>query len=197
MKRSAMISLTLSVVALAMLALVACTPKSPAERVAALRDHYTAKLNGFVVKEEPAPQGAVEGGAVTQGQEEGAGEATKAPAKSAEKAPAATAPAGTEASASDSSVNKNLMLDILVSNDSFKSMPGITLDISMVDASGKEIEHRRLWVDTSKVVVGSPVQISDVLKGVPYKQGDGINVEVRKPIPAAERSEYREFSDAQ
>lgn len=195
MKRTASISLTLSIVAFAMLLLVACSPKSPSEKVAEARGHYTAKLNGFYPKEETAPQGAVEGEAVTQGQEKGAQKAPQAGAKEAEKGSPAAAATSTEETG-DASADKTLVLDILVSNDSFNTMPGITLDISMVDPSGKEIEHRRLWVNTSKVTVGSPVQVSYELKGVPYQKGDGINVEVRKPIPAAERSEYREFSDA-
>lgn len=196
MKRSISIALTLSFFATLVL-LVACAPKSPAEKVASMREHYTAKLNGFVVKEKPAPQGAVEGNAVSQGEKSGAEKAPESAQKEAEKTTAASSAGEGTGATAENGQTKNLMLDILVSNDSFKSLPGITLDISMVDKSGKEIEHRRLWVNTSKVVLGSPVQVSDVLKNVPYQQGYGINVEVRKPIPAAERSEYREFSDAQ
>ena len=84
-------------------------------------------------------------------------------------------------------------LDILVRRDGRDSLPGLTLDISVAGPDGKERAHRRAWVDTSRIEKGSEVGTNVQLEGIDYRAGDGFYVEVRHPVPAAERADYREF----
>lgn len=150
-----------------LLALVsACRQESSAERVSRLRSGYTATLNGFIVRQEPESTGSV------------------------------SAQGSDESQAAEVPVQQNVMLDILIRHDNDERLPGLTLDVSQVDSSQKEKADWRIWVDTSEIGRASGAQISYVLKNVDYQEGDGFNVEVRSPIPAGERNEYREFSSA-
>ncbi len=85
-----------------------------------------------------------------------------------------------------------IVLDVLVSGAAKPPLSGLTLDLSMADAAGKEKVHRRVWVETSTVGPGGE-QKSLTLTDLGYAAGDGFWVEVRSPIPAAERGDYREF----
>ena len=163
----------------AAIALSACVARSPEEKVAWLRSLYKATVNpgGFIVQEEPmeeaelAPEealGALEGEAVEGEEGEEPVEATP--------------------------VEQKILLDILIQHDSPEKLPGITVDISMVDASEQEKGHWRVWFDTSKIPKATPTQFTHILEGVAYEEGDGFNVEVRDDVPPEERSEYREFS---
>ena len=87
-------------------------------------------------------------------------------------------------------------LDILVRRDGRESLPGLTLDISVAGPDGKEKAHRLAWVDTSRIEKGNEVGVNVQLEGVEYRAGDGFYVEVRRPVPAAERAAYREFGGA-
>jgi hypothetical protein len=87
-----------------------------------------------------------------------------------------------------------IVLDLLIEHDDTgEALPGITLDVSMADSSGTEKAHRRIWVDTSRVGPGG-AQTSLQLDDLPYQPGDGFFAEVRSPVPAGDRSDYREFS---
>lgn len=156
------------------LVLAGCEAKSPEEKVASLRARYKAQMNGFVVQEEPV---------VVEVTEVAAG----APGAEAEEA--ATAPSAPV-------MRQKILLDILVHHDSNERLPGVTLDISMVDAAKNEKGHWLLWVDTSKLQKATKTQLSHVLEDVDYVEGDGFSVEVRHPVPAAERGEYKEFAPA-
>ena len=136
-------SLLLAGLALAA-ALAAACAQDPARRVEAARARYSATLQSFVVRDDPA------------------------------------------------AASQQIVLDVLVEWAGGEALPGITLDVSMADATGKEKAHRRVFADVSKVDRGG-AQISLVLDELPYRAGDGFFVEVRVPVPAAERSEYREF----
>jgi hypothetical protein len=85
-----------------------------------------------------------------------------------------------------------IVLDVLVRGEAKPPLAGLTLDISMADAAGREKARRRAWVDTRGIGPGG-VQTAVTLEGLEYATGDGFWVEVRSPIPAAERGEYREF----
>jgi hypothetical protein len=122
----------------------ACTG-DPARSVAIARARYSATLQSFVVRDDPAAE------------------------------------------------RQQVVLDVLVGWDGGEALPGLTLDISMADATGKEKAHRRVFADVSKVDRGG-AQISLVLDELPYLAGDGFFVEVRTPVPAAERGDYREFA---
>lgn len=89
---------------------------------------------------------------------------------------------------------QEILLDVLVRWEGRERLPGITLDVSMGDATGKEKANRRIWVDTAKLDRGPGEQTTLTLTDIPYQPGDGFFVEVRSPIPAAERGDYREFA---
>jgi len=88
---------------------------------------------------------------------------------------------------------QEIVLDVLLQWSGRDRLPGLTLDVSMGDATGREKAHRRHYVDTSQLDRGPGEQITIVLTDVPYQPGDGFFVEVRSSIPPAERSAYREF----
>lgn len=162
--------------AIALVVLVSgCRQESNAERVSRLRSGYTATLNGFVVQQEPmsASETATDSGQSSSSKGSDESEA------------AAQVP-----------VQQNVMLDILIRNDNDERLPGITLDVSQADSEHKEKANWKIWVDTSEIGRGPGTQLSYVLKDVDYVEGDGFNVEVRHPVPVAERGKYREFSSA-
>jgi hypothetical protein len=160
---------------------VACTPKSPAERVAAMRANYTAELNGFVIKSTPAA------------------DETAAPAEGAAPTePAAGTAAGTatDEAVQELPVTSDVVLDIVIRNQNDTQLAGLTLDVSQAGADGAEKGHWRAGIDSSKIGRGPGTQVTYTLRGVDYQQGDGFHVEVRNPVPPADRGDYREFSAA-
>ncbi len=64
---------------------------------------------------------------------------------------------------------------------------------SVAGSGGAEKARRRLWVDTSGIDKGVEVQVTATVADLDYQPGDGFHVEVRHPIPVAERGDYREF----
>jgi hypothetical protein len=90
---------------------------------------------------------------------------------------------------------QEVLLDVLVRHAGGEPLPGITLDVSMVDARRQEKARRRLWIDLPPAVGTGGTQLSLVLTDVDYQPGDGFWVEVRSPVPAAERGEYRELGE--
>lgn len=182
-----------AMLALAVL-LAGCEQKSPEEQIAEIRALYTAEVNqgGFYVKEEPVEETMAEGeeGEVMEGEEEAAAEEPEAPMEEGE-APAEgeemeAAPAEPETS--------DVVLDILVRHDSNRWLPGVTVDVVMESPEGEEKNRWKLWVDTSELPKGTIEQITHELTDIAYEEGDRFRVEVRHPVPAAERGEYREFS---
>jgi hypothetical protein len=161
-----------------------CGPKSPEERVADLRGHYSARLNGFILEEEPVlaevaevPElEAVE--IIDDGTVDGVD------------------PAAAEEELAVVEVEEKVRLDILIQHRSDEILPGITVDISMVDSAQEEKGHWRVWFDTSEVTQATVTQFTHILEDVSYEEGDGFFVEVRHPIPVEERGDYREFSQA-
>ncbi|MGH7337456.1 MAG: hypothetical protein ACREI7_07760 [Myxococcota bacterium] len=85
-----------------------------------------------------------------------------------------------------------IVLDVLVAGGSKPPLPGLTLDVSMAGADGKEKLLRRVFVDTTTVGAGGE-QKTVVFDDVDYAPGDGFFVEVRNSVPAAERAQYREL----
>ncbi len=159
------------------LALVACGPKSHAEKVAQTRALYSARLNGFVVEEEPLVEeviGEIEASA------EGADVEEVALEEPADFEPVA--------------VSQRVLLDILIQHDTYDKLPGITVEISMADPSGQEKDHWRAWFDTSDIPKATVTQFTHILEDVSYEEGDGFYVEVRQPVPEEEWGEYKEFA---
>jgi len=88
-----------------------------------------------------------------------------------------------------------ILLDVTVRGDARPPLPGITVDVSMVDGAQREKARRRVWIDTSALGPGGE-QTTLVLEGLDFVPGDGFWVEVRTPVPPAERGDYREFAEA-
>ena len=67
--------------------------------------------------------------------------------------------------------------------------------VNVVNESGNEMQHWRIWVDTKSIERGPGSQIDYKLEGVEIAEGYGFFVEVRHPVPAADRGEYAEYSN--
>lgn len=170
-------------VVLATLALaVGCAKKSPLEQMIENRSRYTAVLNesGFILEETPLVAAVVEGDAELEGEVPAEGEA-EGEGEMLEPEPVP--------------VEQKVHLDIIVRHDSYEKLPGITVDISMVDAQRNEKGHWRVWLDTSNIERANLTQFSHTLEDIDYVEGDAFSVEVRHPIPEADRGDYKEFTD--
>lgn len=162
---------------------MACGPKDPAERVAGLRSYYKAEVNGFLVLAPPA-EDSWDAAEPPSDEAVGEGDADEAPeGEVTEEAMVPAEPAAT-----------NVQLDVLIRHRSPEKLPGITVDVSMVDADQKEKGHWLWWVDTANIAKSNVTQFTYVLEDVSYEEGDGFYVEVRHPVPTEERAQYREFS---
>ena len=155
----------------------ACGPSSPADKIAQTRSLYSARMNGFVVEEEPIIEEPIE---VIETPVEGAEIETVELQEQADFEPVA--------------VSQRVLLDILIQHDSNQKLPGITVEISMADPDGQEKNHWRAWFDTSDIEKANVTQFTHILEDVSYEEGDGFFVEVRHPVPEAERGEYKEFA---
>lgn len=196
----------LSLGVLGLLLFAGCQSETFEERVARLRQGYTVGSSGFVVKQTPPPAapGAAEGEAMPTGPAtEGEATAPDEEGVTAEEAAAETAaPAGEGAEGADDITVEDLMpakqdvlLDLLVRNENVRgSLPGLTLDITQVDAAGNEKAHWRAWIDTSGIERGPGEQLTHELEDVEFAEGDTFQVEVRNSVPPGERGEYREFA---
>ena len=172
--------------ALLLLVLTACGG-TPEDKVARLRGMYSARLNGFLVQ-----QVAVEPEALfAEGEEP-----TEPEAEMVEGEPEVEGEGEMVMAMEMPPANPNIMLDILIQHDSPELLPGITVDVSMADADGNEKGAWKVWFDTSTVRKANVTQYTHTLEDVPYEEGDGFFAEVRHPVPAEERGDYREFSSA-
>ena len=165
------------------LVLAAC-PKSPEEKLAKLRSYYTARVVGIVVDAVPVPEPALEDPTgETEGESPAAGEAEAADGGEGEVMDAPVVP-----------VRQNVRVDILLQHDSPEKLPGITLDLEMVDAQEALKHSWKVWVDTSKLPKATGTQFTHLLEDIDYVEGDGFSVEVRSHVPPEERGEYKEFT---
>jgi hypothetical protein len=115
--------------------LVGCSAKSPEEKVAQVRSLYKARLNGFIVREEPA--GEVEEFVETEiSADEPAAEEVAAEEMAEEEGLETLEPVP---------VIQKVMLDILIQHDSDEKLPGVTVDISMVDGQGNDKGYYGRW----------------------------------------------------
>lgn len=162
---------------LVLLSLPACQ-RDPAEQIARARADYSAELLAFALQRTEVEEPLVglreeEEGEAPPVEEDGELEAT-------EPEPA----------------TQDIILDILVHWRGFDRLPGLTLDITHVDAAEREKGRYHLWVDTSRLERGPGEQITHVLEDVAYEEGDGFHVGVRRQVPEEERHLYREFAEA-
>lgn len=183
-----------SVLAVVVTLSIACASKSPEEKVAAIRALYSARLNGFIIEEEPLPVSAI--GPEELGDPAAADQPAAEPESPAESE--ASIDEGLADAVSDAlpvPVRQRARLDLLIQHDSYDRLAGVTVDISMANSAGEEKGHWRVWFDTADVGKASVTQFTHVLEDLSYEEGDGFFAEIRKPIPPEERSEYREFSE--
>ena len=144
-----------------------------------MRGFYSARLNGFLLDEVPLVTEVPELEAV---EISGEGEVD------------AVASDEVVDEVAEIEVIQEVRLDVLIQHRSDEKLPGITLDISMVDSAEREKGHWRAWFDTSNVTKATVTQFTHILEDVGYEEGDGFFVEVRHPIPVEERGDYREFA---
>ncbi len=94
-------------------------------------------------------------------------------------------------------IEKDILFDMLVQSEADQALSGLTVDFEHVDSSGNIKSERKIYLDISAVGRGNVGSFSETLTNVDYTEGDGFTVNVRSPIPEAERSQYREFDAAQ
>jgi hypothetical protein len=176
--------LALTTLCLAAVLALACTsePEDPAERVSEIRSRYSARLNGLVVHQVPQPPV----GSPAEPPVEVPGEAAEPVADDQAEGVEVLPPVP---------VAQAVTLDILVSKDGRDTLPSLTLDITQVDVQEEAKASWKAYLDVADVQRGPGTQISYRLEDVEYEEGDGFHVEVRHPVPAAERGEYREFQE--
>ena len=167
---------------------IGCSSKTPEEKVAEIRSLYSARLNGFIIEEEPIAEPMPEVSGLEE-TEPGAGEEPETPPADE------SAEIGEEPVYEPIPVRQQARLDLLIQHDSYDLLPGVTVDISMADASGNEKDHWRVWFDTADVGKATVTQFTHILEDIAYEEGDGFFAEIRNPIPVDERNEYREFSE--
>lgn len=182
MPRTSILALTTLCLATAVGLACAREPEDPAERVSEIRSRYAAKLNGFIVHQVPEVPA-----------EPPAEPPVEVPGEAAE--PVADDQAEGLEVLLEVPVRQAVTLDILVSLDGREALPGLTLDVTQADAGDNEKASWKIYLDVSDVLRGPGNQISYRLEDVEYEEGDGFHVEVRHPVPAAERGEYREFQE--
>ncbi len=180
--------LALLVTVVLSLSLVACSEKSPEEKIEAIRHDFSAELTNFVVMQTPvADEAATEESLDGQGEEpadQKAADQDGADQDGSEELPMDGAPV---------EVTKSILLDILVQNTSSETLPGITVDISQIDPSGREKGSWKVFLELPHLAHGMTEQVGYVLEDADFVEGDGFHAEVRSPIPAAERGDYAEF----
>jgi hypothetical protein len=182
----------LTLAALLSMATVGCRQLTPEEKVASLRSQYSAEAMSFIVVEPeettvdeeqlPDAEEAVDGEDVPEQVDVETDTETDI-GEIDEPVEPVTGPV-------------TVLVDVLVSTTATETLDGLTLDVFHADAQQDVKENRRVWIDTSGVVRGPGTQFTIELEDVDYEEGDGFSVEVRSPVPEAERSEYREFQEA-
>lgn len=175
------------------LGLAACEPLPPEEQVAELRGDYTAELNSFNVRETPM----VEESGMEVGDETEMTDLDTADEAGAAAEPAIEPAIEGEEVVEEMPMRQDVMLDIVLYKQSGdERLPGLTLDVSQVDAQENDKASYRIWVDTSRLNKGSRRAVSYVLEDVDFEEGDKFAVEVRPNVPPEVRDQYQEFADA-
>ncbi len=190
-------SLTTLCIAALVVTVVGCAQESPEEQVARLRTQYTVELNGFTV-EEPEP---AEGDAAKAGAQEAAAVASEASA--AAVAGEAAMEEGEEAMEEDEEEMPpgprpaDVILHLLVrfGGDGGEALPGVTVEVTQADPSGKEKQRTRQWIDAAGMQPDETRQVDLKLEGVEYEDGDAFSVLLREGVPPEERGAYREFAE--
>lgn len=174
----------------AVLLVAGCQQLTPEERLIEARSKYEATLNNFIVTQAPLieEQPADEDANGEEGQE------TEGEVEVAEADPEADPEAEGEL-VEEVPVRQDVTVDLTIRHESAQALEGITVDFYMSDGD-REIENWKVWFDTTEVPGNTPgVQFSHTFEDVDYQEGYGFAAEIRSPVPAGERGEYREFSE--
>lgn len=170
------------IVSLIVVALVAsvltlgCAPSDPLDRLQQTRSEYEVQASSFYVRDEPIPGAAP---TAETAEDETSGDAAQG---NDEAAPEPVVP-----------TQSVLSLDILVSTTAPEPIPGITVELEQIAPDGSTKSTRQIWLDTTGVQKGISATKTVKVEGIDYAEGDGFNVSVKSPIPAAEISNYAEF----
>jgi hypothetical protein len=161
----------------------------PARQIERQRGHYSVKLTGWVVAQTPpAPDPAALAGA-----------SLAEPAPSAAAPPAADGDAERGASESEAGLVaappavSDIDLAFEIRHDSAQKLNGLTVEVTQGDGMGKEKAHYRVWLDTADVEPAVTVKRTYTLKEVPHQAGDVFTAALRRRVPRAEWSLYKEF----
>jgi hypothetical protein len=85
-----------------------------------------------------------------------------------------------------------IALEVQLSGGSTPPLAGLTLDVALSGADGRQRATRRAWVETA--ALGSAGGATTIrFDDLDYRPGDRFTVGVRSPVPAAERAGYREL----
>jgi hypothetical protein len=174
-----------------------CSTPSPEERVAELRANYEATLQNFVIREEPLVEPMI-------GDQDAMDEETVDEETMGEE------PAEGEEVIEEVPVRQDVVLDILIRHGNRENLPGLTVEVAQMgegaadEMSWEEIESSaarkatwRVYLDTSAIGRGQGNSVVHTIEDVDgVDPGDRFVVSVRKPVPPAERSQYREFAEA-
>lgn len=178
------------VLALAVVVFTGC-PKSPEEQVEKLRSYYTARVIGIIVDAVPEPEESLEDPLAEPSE-------MASPEMSPEDDDGVMDGGDNEGMEAETTVptRQTVRVDILIQHDSPEKLPGVTLDLEMVDAQQAPKASWKVWVDTSELPKATGSQFSHVLEDIEYVDGDGFSVEVRSYVPPEDRAGYKEFSVA-
>jgi len=156
--------------------LAACGPKSPEERVAALRAQYTVELNAWMIQKSPEPEPILD-------EEATAPDETAEPVDD-EAGAMNAAPAGPQ--------NQDVLFDLVVLFKGDEPLDGLTVDVTQAGADRVDKAVYRQWIDTKGLIKGDTGQRNFVLS-VPVAEGDAFSVALAAGIPA-DLGQYPEFA---
>lgn len=181
------------------LAVSACSPKSPEEKVTATRAQYTVQLQNFTANMPPS-----EDDIDFTTEEAVAAEAGEAVA-SAMTAEAAQAAEGSEAEEGEEAMEEvepespalpEVILHLLVRFKGDEALPGITVEVTRQDPFGKEHEPTLHWIETAGMTKSDVSQVDLKLEEADFEEGDAFSVLLRSVVPPEERAGYREYAEA-
>lgn len=75
-------------------------------------------------------------------------------------------------------LDQDVILHLSIQHDSPETLPRLPLDVTRVDVQGRVREHRRVWVDTSRIGRGQAAPVTQQLEDVVYRPGDGFRISI-------------------
>lgn len=169
-----------------------CMETDPEDEALAGRAQYSVSLLSYTVdghsvslQESPAPAEAGASASSAMAAGEATAVASEAAAEGEEGMPTDEGPRST-----------GVLLDLLIQFQGESPLPGITVDVDLVDAGGTIKDTYHEWVETSGFRSGDERQVELQLEADEFEDGDQFSVEWEAFVPAEDRGEYREFAEA-